>query len=471
MDLFFQDFINDIDKIVLALILPLTLAYWWFGLDDLFIDFWAFFKKLKPQFLSDDEWAKIQALEEKPLAIMVANWKEFQVLERMVMGNLSRIDYKNYHFFLGVYPNDLTTAQVAQSLEKLFPEKVHVVVNSLVGPTNKGQMLNEIVKGIHVFEKKMSFEFAAYIIHDSEDLIHPRSLKIYNSTLAEGFGFVQIPVFPITPKLSEYVCGSYADEFSESHTKDMLVRVNLTKTIPSAGVSTAFSHGLISSYLKQHDGRLMDKVTLTEDYELGLRVRAHGFKAQFVSRYFYNELGEKEFIATREFFPRTFASAIKQKSRWTLGIAFQGFENLGWQGNWIYRYFLYRDRKGPIANLLTIIGLFLFLYILVRGLVDPSFEILLKDHLNVVLGSATILFMVNRIIQRMIASYRVYRFKLFLLVPFRILISNWINAFAALKATRQYFDGKIKGVAPAWAKTHHELPPNFGIDSPKIGAN
>src|SRR5215475_12731864 len=77
-------------------------------------------------------------------AIFVANWHEQDVLESMVEGNLARILDRNIKLVLGVYPNDTETREVAEQLVSRHPERVRVVVNTIAGPTSKGQMLNEM---------------------------------------------------------------------------------------------------------------------------------------------------------------------------------------------------------------------------------------------------------------------------------------------------------------------------------------
>lgn len=59
-------------------------------------------------------------------------------------------------------------------------------------------------------------------------------------------------------------------------------------------------------------------------------------------------------VATREHFPATFDAAIRQKTRWLLGIALSGGDRVGWPGGWADRYMLLRDRKSIVAPLLSV---------------------------------------------------------------------------------------------------------------------
>ena len=93
---------------------------------------------------------RLRILAERPddplpkIAVFVANWHEEDMLGKMVEGNLARIQIPEVSFFLGVYPNDSGTLRVAKELEAKHPDRVRVIVNTLPGPTSKGQMLNEM---------------------------------------------------------------------------------------------------------------------------------------------------------------------------------------------------------------------------------------------------------------------------------------------------------------------------------------
>jgi adsorption protein B len=114
------------------------------SVDDLFIDFLALC--IVRHRLS----ARSRDAPSATTAIFVANWHEQDVLERMVEGNLARIQDRNIKIILGVYPNDTETRGVAQQLASRHPERVRAVVNTLAGPTSKGQMLNEMFRQVFV---------------------------------------------------------------------------------------------------------------------------------------------------------------------------------------------------------------------------------------------------------------------------------------------------------------------------------
>jgi adsorption protein B len=152
-------------------------------------------------------------------AVFVANWHEEDVLGKMVEGNLARIRIPQVAFFLGVYPNDTGTLRVAGELAAKHPDRVRVIVNSLPGPTSKGQMLNEMF--LQVFSGDDCPGMA--VLHDSEDVIDPRTFEVYAGYAAEH-DYIQVPVFSLHRGKGAHVASTYMDEFAERHTREMIVR-------------------------------------------------------------------------------------------------------------------------------------------------------------------------------------------------------------------------------------------------------
>ena len=79
------------------------------SLDDLLLDFIHAIFNLKPRKVSMEEWLRWKKKEEAPIAVMIPAWQEYDVLEAMVKTNLKRLQYENFHWFIGVYPNDEKT--------------------------------------------------------------------------------------------------------------------------------------------------------------------------------------------------------------------------------------------------------------------------------------------------------------------------------------------------------------------------
>lgn len=437
-----------------------------FCFDDLFIDFIALVFNLKPKNIHLEKLSNMHNMPQKRIAIMIANWHESDIIERMIHGNIGRIDYSNYDFFLGVYPNDVETVIAAQRLEAAY-SRIHVVINSKEGPTSKGQMLNQIahyISAAEIWQKKI---YDIYMLHDSEDIIHPLSLKLINYEM-ETVDFLQTPVFSLPTKWTDLTRAIYVDEFTESHTKDMLVRSYLKGGIPSAGVGTAMSHLFVSEIKQLQNGELLKEDTLTEDYHLGLMACRLGYESKFICN-FVQKKNRIDYIATREYFPSSTSTSIRQKTRWTLGISFQGYKNLKWSNSIVENYFLWRDRRSFLNAIVLIASYALALsYISYYIFFGQWPRLLTQDHVLQELLNLSFYLMLIRLVQRYRLVSELNGFKLALLIPVRWFLANYINILASLKAYKTYYESVKSGQRPQWVKTTHELPAAFGIVTTEI---
>ncbi|OFZ29048.1 MAG: hypothetical protein A2622_13225 [Bdellovibrionales bacterium RIFCSPHIGHO2_01_FULL_40_29] len=447
------------EYIILAWALVTAAAISLFMVDDLFVDLCALLFNLKAKPITSTLRQKIEKAPEKRIAVLVANWREHEVLSRMISGNIRSINYHNYSFFIGVYPNDPLTWEAASQLEKQF-SNVHVIVNPIIGPTTKGQMLNEMMQKINSLS---TIPYEIFVMHDSEDLIHSYSFKLFNY-FSDQFSFMQVPVFSLPTPWNHWTAGVYADEFAESHLKEMLVRDFLGGGVPSAGVGTAMTRQLIQVISNVQDGQFLRSDCLTEDYVLGLTAHQLKFKASFLN-YYLEENNQRDYIATREYFPDEFHSSVRQKTRWATGIAFQGQAVLKWQGTLAAKYFLWRDRRSFLNAILVTSSIFLIpLFIL--GLRSPYFDILSHSDAFIYLGAINLASMMWRLFQRGRFMYSIYGIKLLPGIPIRWIVGNLINTAAAFKAFQNFRHHVKSGEQMKWVKTTHRIPENFGTEFP-----
>ena len=89
---------------------------------------------------------------ERRIAIFVPCWKESEVIGNMVRHNLAAIRYRNFDFFLGVYPNDEATLAATTQLAEVF-HNVHVAECANPGPTSKADCLNWVYRRMLRFEE------------------------------------------------------------------------------------------------------------------------------------------------------------------------------------------------------------------------------------------------------------------------------------------------------------------------------
>src|SRR6516162_11214028 len=245
------------------------------GLDDLYVDAYYYIRwlyrrlfivKRYPRLSEED----LRRVPEKRVAVMIPAWHEHAVIAQMLDHTLC-LDYGNYEIFVGTYPNDEPTMLAVSSLQER-DLRVHRIVCPHDGPTNKADCLNWVFEGIRLQEKRTGERFEIFVIHDSEDIVHPLTLKLMNY-LIPRIEMVQLPVVPLEMPWHHLTAGTYLDEFAEFHTKDLLVRERVARMIPSAGVGTGFSRGAFEELSRNKRNQLFNVETLTEDYDFGFRLK------------------------------------------------------------------------------------------------------------------------------------------------------------------------------------------------------
>ena len=386
------------------------------------------------------------------IGVFVANWHEEDILERMIEGNLRQIRYRPLRFYLGVYPNDEGTRSAALRLAAKYPRQIEVITNPKNGPTSKGQMLNVMFNEVFTSGNKAP-DLA--VIHDSEDIIDPLSFDCYAQN-ARRYDFIQIPVFSLDSRHRSWVGAHYMEEFAERHSREMVLRKILGVMIPSAGVGTCLTRRLIRHFLRTRQSVMVGDC-LTEDYVLGAEVHRAGFKATF-TRVAYDETP----IATREYFPKTIWPAVRQKTRWTYGIAFESTRKLGWAGKPRDKYFFFRDRKGAVMNLLPPVSLLLVMIGFGYGVQPPENTLFAAVWLVCVLNLAAAAI---RYGVKLRAFRQVYGFWDALGILARWPLAILINFLAAAFAWRRFLGSAFASRPVAWDKTHHELPETFAAAS------
>lgn len=466
----------EIAAIVLGVVILLS------TLDDMFIDLWYWARQVRRWFTTDRRYMRLTDVQlrskpEQPLAIMVPAWLEFDVIAPMLENMVATLEYKDYMIFVGTYSNDHRTIGEVERMRRRYRRLVHVQLPH-AGPTCKADCLNWIVQAIFQQERTKGITFAGMILHDSEDVLHPLEMKYFNYLLPR-IDFIQLPVTSLEREWYEFVAGTYMDEFAEWHTKDLVVRESLSKMVPSAGVGTCFSRRALAELAAESDNQPFNTATLTEDYDIGVRLAQRGmkqifgkFRVQYVfSRKSFFGMGRVKVgtytapMSVREFFPDKFRAAYRQKARWCLGISLQGWAQVGWSGNLITKYLLFRDRKGLVTSFIALAAYFLLLNFLLFVAADamgiwtvyypslfaPGSWIIVLMALN----SVALLF---RVIQRFYFVNAMYGWEHGCLSIPRMILGNCINAMAAGRAWRQFLIHLVTGRPLVWDKTMHDFP-------------
>ncbi len=397
-----------------------------------------------------------EAANQRRIAIFVPCWRESGVLENMVRHNLAAIRYDNFNFFLGVYPNDQPTVDVATSLSEAFTN-VHVALCPRPGPTSKADCLNSVYSRMCLFEEENGVHFDTVVLHDAEDVIHPEALGIIHRE-RDRYAMVQVPVLPLPTPFHKFTHAVYCDEFAEFQTIDMRAREYCGSFIPSNGVGTGFARQILEQLARERGGQIFDPASLTEDYEIGVYIHQAGFAQRFspLRRYHHG------YIATREYFPMLVRSAIRQRTRWVTGIALQCWEHVGWKGPFWTRYWFWRDRKGLITNPLSLLTNIVF----VAGIIDwvrsaaehrPWAFAITNPHI-VTLCWATLILQCFRLSLRMMCVARLFGPAFAAGVPLRSFHANFINCCATVRAVWRYGHARFRKSAHVWLKTEHAYP-------------
>lgn len=464
-----------------CLMIVVSLIFLLSGLDDLFIDlcfagratYRHFFVLPKYAPLTEEQLYK---KAEQPIAVMIPAWDESAVIRPMLENTLAALNYTNYVIFVGTYPNDTKTQTEVEKVREKH-RNVQRVVCPHDGPTNKADCLNWIYQGINAYESKHGISFSIFVMQDCEDVIHPLCYKLFNYLIPRK-DMVQLPVQSLHTKWYKFTAGHYRDEFAQAHFKDMVVREALNHSIPAAGVGCAFSRLAFETVASSNNNQLFSVDSLTEDYDFGFRLKQFGLKQIFVRLSITRMVSRrrlwttkstivpmKEVVCIKEYFPSMFRAAVRQKSRWVIGIALQGWANLGWAWDGWTKYMLFRDRKALLTNLANVLGYSVVLVVLgivfVNGMNPDAYRYppLLETGSflwYLLLINGCLLFL--RMFQRGFCVQRLYGWtEAFLSIP-RMVWGNVINFMATCRAIRLYFRYLRTGKLIAWDKTAHQYP-------------
>jgi adsorption protein B len=293
----------------------------------------------------------------------------------------------------------------------------------------------------------------AIVLHDAEDVVHPLELRIFDR-LIERAGVIQLPVLPLPDPHSRWISGHYCDEFAEAHIKELVVREAVGAAIPLAGVACAIARKPLAQLAAMQDGKPFAGSSMTEDYEVGLRIGALGLKTMFVR--IPARAGERGVVASRGHFPATLGSAVRQKARWLGGIALAGWDRLGWGGGLGERWMRMRDRRGPLAALLLVaayVAAFLWSQLWLAEALGAPIKARLDPAL-VVLLTINGWLLAWRVLMR--ACFTAYAYGLsegLMSIP-RLVVGNVIAMLAAARALSLH----VGGGARRWDKTQHIFP-------------
>ena len=439
------------------------------GLDDLLVDLIYGLRRLWRRITVYMRFPRMTARDlppsgsAGPIAIFIPAWDESAVIGHMLRRSLALWAREDVQIFLGAYPNDPATVAAAETaIADEHRGKVTIVVNDRPGPTTKADCLNQLWKALLRWETERGGPALAVVLHDAEDVVHADALRVIGA-LIPRFALVQLPVLPLVSTRSRWISGSYCDEFAEAHAKALRVREALGAALPSAGVGCGFERVALGRIASAEHGGPFDPRSLTEDYELGLRLGEQGGRGILVRM--RDDTGS--LIATREYFPDTLGAAVRQKARWMTGIALAGWDRLGWRGGWSEMWMRLRDRRAALAALILaaaylglVLSVLAMLATWLTGTRHRPWPPLLEQLLwlnTVMLGW--------RLAMRMLFVWRAYGpVEALRSVP-RTIIGNVIAMMAARRAVAAYVR-HLRGQPLGWEKTAHRFPDDPLAETP-----
>lgn len=442
-----------------------------FGIDDLFLDIMWFTNRRaiarnRAENVRRDMAPPAAGELAGPIAIFVPAWRESEIIGRTLREMLDAWRGEDIRLYVGCYPNDVATL-FAASPTIAADDRCRLVIADADGPTTKADNLNSIWAAMLVDERSDNRPFAAVVLHDAEDIVHPLEIALYRRHLGRD-AMVQIPVVPATTARSRWVAGHYGDEFAYSHGLELPLRSHLGIHLPSAGVGCAIRRGALQALAIDRHGFPFSAHSLTEDYEMGLHLARLGLTTRFVDA----RAGDGSRIVSAGQFPARLEAAVRQKSRWIAGMAFAGWDHLGWMrmpgragadgqsrrfgAALLSHYYLWRDRKAPLAALLLASGygaaLLLGPYVLWSHFHElpplpqtPALQLLMGCNLALLLW---------RLGMRVYATTAAQGVAEGLRAAPRMFISNIVAILAARRAFAVYF-AMLRTSRVVWDKTDH----------------
>ena len=388
-------------------------------------------------------------------AVFIPAWDEHQVIGTTIDHMLRVWRQAGLRLYVGCYANDPATLEAARAAAAGDP-RLRIVIHDRQGPSTKADCLNRLYRALEQDEARQGARFRMILLHDAEDMVDPAALVLLDRAI-DSADMVQLPVIALPQRRSRWIGSHYCEEFAEQHGKALVVRDALGGGVPLAGVGCAIARHALDALprVPGADGPFSAEC-LTEDYELGLVISQIGGRSRFVRA----RAGDGRLVATRAYFPGQLAAAVRQKTRWIHGIAFQGWDRLGWRAHPGDMWMRLRDRRGPFTALvLAVAYVLIVLAAIVWGLAaagfaqPPALSPLLKDVLA--LNALSLLW---RMAMRFGFTARDHGLREGLWAIIRIPVANIIAIMAGRRALAAYLR-TLRGQEPQWDKTVHDAHP------------
>ena len=395
-------------------------------------------------------------------AVLIPAWQEAPVIGTTLAHALAAWPQAELRVYVGCYRNDPATIAAAVAGIGEDP-RVRLVIHDREGPSTKADCLNRLYAALGVDELRSDVKFRSVVLHDAEDMVHPAALAAIDMALG-AVDFVQLPVRPEPQAASRWIAGHYADEFAEAHAKLLPVRDAIGAGLPAAGIGCGFARhaleALAARRTAEGEAGPFAAECLTEDYELGLLISRQGRRSSFLR--LRDDAGN--LVATRSHFPTELGQAVRQKTRWIHGIAFQSWDRMGWSGGPVDVWMALRDRRGPLTALVLAAA---YLLLLIDAILlgarlagwEPVYVLSPMVKTMLVLSFAGFAWRAG---MRFAFTTREYGLAEGLRALLRIPLGNIIAIMAGRRALVAYLHA-LRGDAVLWDKTVHRTHPAHGV--------
>lgn len=390
-----------------------------------------------------------------PAAVFIPAWREAAVIGATVRHALRFWPHDRMRLYIGCYRNDPDTIEAALAAAAGDP-RLRLVIHGRDGPSTKADCLNRLYRALSEDELRVGRVARMVVMHDAEDMIDPAALSVLDAGIGTA-DLVQLPVMPHPHPQSRWIASHYCEEFAEAHGKAMVVRDALEAGLPTAGVGCAIARHALVALDRKHGGNgPFAAECLTEDYELGLGIAELGGRSRFMRC----RTADGRLVATRACFPARLDWAVRQKTRWVHGIAFQSWDRLGWSRRPVDLWMRLRDRRGPMTALVLAVAYLLLVLMSLGWLGSLAGYGIAPDRspLVIALLAVNLMGFLWRVAWRYAFTAREYGWAEGIRAVLRIPVANVIAIMAGRRALAGYV-ASLGGRVPSWDKTRHTVHP------------
>ena len=223
------------------------------------------------------------------LAVVIAARNEEAVIPFLIE-SLKKQNYPKRLYDIFVIPNNCTDKTKDVSIENGAK-----IIECSKTIKSKGEALKFSFKFL-----KENYNYDAYIIFDSDNIVHPNFLNRMNDALCEGYNVAEGFRDSKNPS-DNWICGSYSLYYWGQNIFFNKSRMNLGKSSSINGTGFMIEKTIIDKYG-------FNTITMTEDIEFTAQCAINNVKIAFV-----------EDAITYDEQPLTFNTSWIQRIRWTTG--------------------------------------------------------------------------------------------------------------------------------------------------------